>query len=94
MSQEQVANIADITPAYFGQVERGLKNVTVNTLEKICVALNISLAEFFSPAKNNSAGKMDEVSKQILHQLNGKSTCEKQAILRLIKLVFQIQDMQ
>ena len=94
MSQEQVANIAEITPAYFGQVERGLKNVTVHTLEKICAALNVSLAEFFSPAKKYTNKKLDELSTQILNQLNGKSETEKQAVLRLIKLVFHIQDMK
>ena len=92
LSQEQVANIADITAAYLGQVERGTKNITVHTLTKVCKALNISLAEFFNIAKEHDRN-MDEVSNQILHQLNGRSASEKQAILRLIKLVFSIKEM-
>jgi transcriptional regulator with XRE-family HTH domain len=93
LSQEKVAHIADITPAYLGQVERGTKNVTVFTLEKICRALNISLAEFFSVAHIDSAKEADEIANQILHQLNGRSEAEKQAILRLVKLVFSMQEM-
>jgi len=94
MSQEQVAHVADITPAYLGQVERGTKNITVHTLEKVCHALNISLAEFFDTAKHNAHdGNMDEVSNQILHQLHGKTKSEKQAVLKLVKLVFQIKEM-
>ena len=93
LSQEQVAHIAEITPAYLGQVERGVKNVTVYTLEKICRALNISLAEFFSVACTDTEKDADEIAIQILHQLNGKSRDEKQAVLRLIKLVFTIQEM-
>jgi transcriptional regulator with XRE-family HTH domain len=93
MSQEQVAHIADITPAYLGQVERGTKNITVYTLEKICRALNVSLAEFFSIARLDAETETDEVAAQILHQLNGKSKDEKQAVLRLIKLVFSMQKM-
>jgi transcriptional regulator with XRE-family HTH domain len=93
MSQEQVAHIADITPAYLGQVERGTKNITVLTLEKACNALNISLAEFFSMAKNDSNDRIDEVGSQILHQLHNRSEAEKQAILKLIKLVFSVKEM-
>ena len=92
MSQEQVAHIADITPAYLGQVERGTKNITVHTLQKVCNALNISLAEFFCTTKEADRN-MDEVSNQIIHQLHNKSEAEKHAILRLIKLVFSIKEM-
>jgi transcriptional regulator with XRE-family HTH domain len=91
LSQEQVAHIADVTPAYFGQVERGAKNVTVFTLEKICNALNISLAEFFNPANKDNT-EIDNISMQIINQLTYKSDFEKQKILKLVKLVFSIQD--
>ena len=92
MSQEQVAHIADITPAYLGQVERGTKNITVHTLEKVCTALNISLSDFFSTAKERDKS-IDEVSNQILHQLHDKSKSEKQAVLKMVKLVFSIKEM-
>jgi len=92
MSQEQVAHIADITPAYLGQVERGTKNITVHTLEKVCTALNISLAEFFDTAKVHNKG-IDEISNQILHQLHNKTQSEKQAILKMVKLVFAVKEM-
>ena len=67
-TQEQIAHIADITPAYLGRVERGEMNVTVFTLEKICNALNITLADFFSPARNYNAD-IDEISMQIINML-------------------------
>lgn len=47
MSQEDLALRAEINPAYFGQVERGLKCPTVDTLYKISKALDISLSELF-----------------------------------------------
>lgn len=93
MSQEQVANIAEITTAFLGQVERGTKNITVRTLEKVCNALNVTLPEFFSTVKERDKS-IDDISSQILHQLNDKTDSEKQAILRMIKLVFSIQEMK
>ena len=47
MSQEDLALRAEINPAYFGQVERGLKCPTIDTLYKISKALDVSLAELF-----------------------------------------------
>ena len=45
LSQEELALRASLNPAYFGQVERGLKCPTVDTLNKIALALDIPLPE-------------------------------------------------
>ena len=44
-SQEALALQAGLNPAYFGQVERGLKCPTIDTLYKIARALDVSLSE-------------------------------------------------
>lgn len=44
-SQEDLALRANINPAYFGQVERGLKCPTIDTLYKIARALDVPLPE-------------------------------------------------
>lgn len=44
-SQEDLALRANINPAYFGQVERGLKCPTIDTLYKIAKALEVPLPE-------------------------------------------------
>jgi XRE family transcriptional regulator, regulator of sulfur utilization len=46
-SQELLAEEADLHRTYIGAVERGEKNLTVKNLEKITIALGISLEEFF-----------------------------------------------
>ena len=38
---------AELNPAYLGQIERGLKCPTIETLYKITCALDVSLPEFF-----------------------------------------------
>ena len=90
LSQEALANAAEITPAYLGQVERGQKNPTVLTIERICDALNISLAAFFSEAVPLIPAD-DEVEKQILGQLNMLSHEEKNIVLQTIKGVMQLR---
>lgn len=92
LSQEQLALRASITPAYLGTIERGIKSPTLRTIEKLCNALDVSLAEFFSTCAAREA-VLDEVCVQIVHQLDDKSIDEKQAILQLIKQVLRIQQM-
>lgn len=47
LSQEQLAERAGLHNNYVGQVERGEKNLTIETLEKIVSGLDISLEELF-----------------------------------------------
>ena len=48
LSQEALALEANINTAFVGHLERGLKSPTVNTLEKIVRALDITMEELFS----------------------------------------------
>jgi len=47
LSQEQLANLADVHRAYMGQIERGEKNIGLKNLEKISKALKVNIKEFF-----------------------------------------------
>ncbi|HTY13464.1 MAG TPA: helix-turn-helix transcriptional regulator [Candidatus Omnitrophota bacterium] len=47
LSQEELAEQAGIHRTYIGAVERGEKNATIETLEKIASALNIKVGELF-----------------------------------------------
>ncbi len=53
LTQEELAEIAEVHPTYIGQVERGEKNLTIGTLGKILNAFKISPAEFFECFKND-----------------------------------------
>ena len=91
LSQEQLALLADVTPAYLGCVERNESNPSVRTIEKICHALNITLETFFNEEK--SLPDNSDISTQIAFHLKNKSDAEKKAYLQLIRQVCKIQDM-
>lgn len=46
-TQEHLAELADMHPTYIGQVERDEKNITIESLEKICIALDYPMDELF-----------------------------------------------
>ena len=47
LSQEKLAELCGCHPTYIGQLERGEKNATLESIERIAAALNISLSKLF-----------------------------------------------
>ncbi|MBQ9802302.1 MAG: helix-turn-helix transcriptional regulator [Clostridia bacterium] len=47
LSQEKLAEFSGCHPTYIGQIERGEKNATIESIEKIAAALNVSLSTLF-----------------------------------------------
>jgi transcriptional regulator with XRE-family HTH domain len=48
LSQEQLAFKADLHRTYIGMIERAEKNITLINIEKIAIALDVSITELFS----------------------------------------------
>ena len=55
LSQEALALSCDMNPAFLGHVERGMRSPTLNTLQRICDGLGITLTELLLTDPNASA---------------------------------------
>ncbi|OUP17606.1 hypothetical protein B5F29_13495 [Lachnoclostridium sp. An196] len=47
LTQEQLAELCNFHPTYIGQLERGEKNATLESIYKVAQSLNISLSQLF-----------------------------------------------
>lgn len=47
LTQEECSLNVDIDRTYWSSVERGLRNISINNLNKICISFGISLKDFF-----------------------------------------------
>ena len=47
LSQEKLAELSGCHHTYIGQIERGEKNATIESIEKIAAALKVSLSKLF-----------------------------------------------
>jgi transcriptional regulator with XRE-family HTH domain len=57
MSQKDLAYSADLDRSYIASIENGSRNVSIVNIEKISIALNVTLKEFFNDAEfNKTAG--------------------------------------
>ena len=47
LSQESLADLAELDRSYIGGVERGDRNISLNNIHRLSIALNINIAELF-----------------------------------------------
>jgi len=81
LSQEKVAELSGCHPTYIGQVERGEKNATLESIEKIAIALNVPLAKLFD---RYDAENDDDIPAKCYDLLLSKSIVEQEQIYNIL----------
>lgn len=91
LSQEKLAELADCHPTYIGQIERGEKNATLESVEKIACALNVPLSRLFEKLVGN-----DNIDKNIplkcYEFILSKTNAEQEQIYRIILEIDRYKD--
>ena len=82
LSQEKLAEISGCHPTYIGQIERGEKNATIESIEKISSALEISLATLFEKIGNE--GSENDIPLKCYELLQSKSEAEQEKLYKII----------
>ena len=62
LSQEKLAELCGVTPSYIGHIERGSRNLSLNTAISISNVLGVSLDYLLLDAKNDSIGVLEGIS--------------------------------
>ena len=82
-SQEKLAELSGCHMTYIGQIERGEKNATLESIEKISSALNVPLSKLFE--KLDSAGKTERnIPLECYEFLSAKTKEEQEQIYRIL----------
>lgn len=83
LSQEKLAELSGCHPTYIGQLERGEKNATLESIDKVASSLNISLSKLFE----NLGGKTTDernIPLECYEFLLTKSKEEQEQILNIL----------
>lgn len=84
LSQEELAYRASLHNTYIGQLERGEKNATIESLAKISTALDITIAELFDDNANHPKVLSYEIDEVVL-LLENRSKKDQRAVLSFIE---------
>jgi len=83
LSQERLAELSGCHPTYIGQVERGEKNATLESIEKIAAALDIPLSKLFEKLGNRNDDKKD-IPLECYELFSEKSQEEQERLYRIL----------
>ena len=90
-SREELAFQASLHSSYLGKVERGEKNIRLESLVRITKALEISLEEFFSVIDPAISSKSKPLA-EIIKLLNSRSSRDHEKLLNVIMTFLEMVD--
>lgn len=82
MTQEALAEKAELHHTYIGQIERGERNLSVTVLEKILAALDVSFAELFQYMEPNQ--KEESIPAKCYELINRRDLVTQERIYRIL----------
>ena len=82
LSQERLAELSGCHSTYIGQLERGEKNATLESIEKISIALDLPLSKLF---ENLGGSKViNDIALFCYEFISAKSKDEQQQIYKIL----------
>ena len=91
MSQEELAEKCGLHPTYIGQVERGEKNATIESIYKITAGLSVSMSTLFEKIDHHDDGNNKTNSPFIAYDL--VQSVPKETQKKLVSILRDIIDM-
>ena len=85
LTQAEVAEAADLADRTYADIERGTVNMRIETILRICNALNITPDEVLTEEPSET----DAMLQELLAELEGCTEKEKKTALRLLSVYLQ-----
>ena len=84
LSQEKLAELSGCHPTYIGQLERGEKNATLESIERIAAALGISLSKLFEKLGGQEDDREKNIPLACYEFLSAKSKEEQEQLYKIL----------
>ena len=85
LTQEQLAEKVDISTSYVGQIERGERNISLDTLVNVANILGVTI-DFL--LQDSITFQQDNISSQIEQIISKRTLKEKLMVLDMLKIMF------
>jgi transcriptional regulator with XRE-family HTH domain len=91
-SQMKLGELADLHYTYIGRIERGENNVTVKSLEKVAVALDIPFEELFRFIQPLDKGKETYYLSLLINKFQGRSISDQKRAYEVLGYMLEWKD--
>lgn len=89
LNQEELAEKCGLHPTYIGQVERGEKNATIESISKITNGLSLSLSKLF---ENIGSGlDNDNYPAEAYNIMLSLPTDEQEKMIKIMQMIIQMK---
>lgn len=82
LSQEKLAELCGCHPTYIGQIERGEKNATIESVARIASALEVSLSKLFEKIDVNISN--NSIPLTCYDLISSKSLRDQEQLLKIL----------
>ena len=86
LTQEQVADQVELSAVYIGQIERGERKMTIETLVKIANCLNSSIEELL---KDSTSTNVNARLNELVNIAKGLNTSDIDKVIDVIKAMYK-----
>lgn len=86
-SQDTVSEKAGLHPTYIGQLERGEKNATIESIEKICIALDYPMEKLFE--KIIITDEKETIANQCYELIISQPSQDQTRLLTVLKTIIE-----
>ena len=90
LSQEELAELCGLHPTYIGQVERGEKNATIESINKISAGLEISLNTLFENIES-SGNKKNNYPLQAYNLVQSVPLIMQEKLVEILQQIIQLK---
>jgi transcriptional regulator with XRE-family HTH domain len=90
LTQEKIAESIDISDSYIGQIERGERSLTLDTLVRLANKLGVTIDYLLQDSMEHVTN--DQSINQLTQILHNRSPKQKQMALDVIKMMFSHVD--
>lgn len=92
MSQEQLALKAEMAPSFVGEIERGIKKPSIESIEKLSNALEISVSELFNYNLDTYETNISCFEDKILVKLEQCTKNDRDLLFRLLDIALKLKE--
>ena len=92
LSQEQLAHKAEMEPAHIGRLERGERNPSLISLQKVINALDITFEDLFKYIQPTQGGIDSTTISLIVNRLNTLNVKEQKLVLAQLEIIFKLMN--
>lgn len=87
LSQEELGHIANLNTSFLSDIERNVKLHSLDSLEKLTIALDINLEQLFAHTQPNKNNPESKILAEIVNQVQVLSIDNQKRILEMITIM-------